>query len=81
MINSTFHFKNLYEISNLSEEQCTEQLGQIHWNTHQDCPHCGCYEKFWYLKTVNRYKCSVCKKQFSVLKGTIFENSHIPIQK
>ena len=81
MKNSTIQFKNLYEVSQLSEDQCCELLTQIHWNTHQDCPHCGCYEKFWYIKTVKRYKCSVCKKQFSRIKGTVFEGSHVSMQK
>src|SRR5205814_970076 len=28
-----------------------------------------------------RYKCKTCKKQFTVTVGTIFEGSHIPLQK
>lgn len=81
MKNSKFSFKNLIEISQLSEEQCKEHLSEVHFQTQQNCPHCGCYDKFWFLKSVKRYKCSVCKKQFSVLKGTIFEASHIPLRK
>lgn len=35
----------------------------------------------YHLSTRNIYKCSSCRKQFSLTKGTIFENSKIPLQK
>lgn len=35
----------------------------------------------YYLSTRKIYKCSNCRKQFSVTKGTIFEKSKVPLQK
>lgn len=35
----------------------------------------------YYLSTRKIYKCSSCRKQFSITRGTIFENSKIPLQK
>ena len=35
----------------------------------------------YYLSTRKIFKCSRCKKQFSVIQGTIFENSKIPLTK
>jgi transposase-like protein len=46
------------------------------------CPHVECAAKEpYYLKTQKRWKCRVCRKQFSVKVGTILEDSPIPLQK
>jgi transposase-like protein len=58
---------------------CKNYLEQRRWNGKVKCTSCGHGHKIYRLK--NGYKCSDCKKQFSVVKGTIFENSQIPLQK
>ncbi len=77
------------EISKLSEDQAREYLENLRWVDGRTCPHCGS-EKSYQLtpkedsKTHVRkgvYKCSVCRKQFTVTVGTIFEDSHIPLAK
>jgi transposase-like protein len=48
------------------------------------CPHCGVQDpKHYLLKSETRklWKCRACRKQFTVTVGTIFEGSHIPLQK
>jgi len=48
------------------------------------CAHCGATEgdrKHYWLKNAKRWKCYSCRKQFSVKKGTIFEDSPIPLNK
>ncbi len=45
------------------------------------CTFCN-HNKVYELKGANkRYKCAACRKQFSAIKGTIFENSPISLQK
>jgi len=75
------------QLRNLSEDQARELLEAIRWNGTPVCPHCNS-EKAYKLtpkgdtKTSARkgvYKCSSCRKQFTVTVGTIFEGSRIKI--
>jgi transposase-like protein len=77
------------EISKFSEDEAREYLENIRWDGNRLCPHCGS-DKSYKLeakegsKTHVRngvYKCSSCRKQFTVTVGTIFEDSHIPLAK
>lgn len=45
------------------------------------CPKCSGNEKIYKLKDDKRYKCGNCKHIFTITVGTIFEASHIPLQK
>jgi transposase-like protein len=44
------------------------------------CPVCGSMDH-WFLATQRRWKCKLCKKQFSVKVGTIFEDSPLGLDK
>lgn len=62
-------------------QKCVEYIKQVRWSSGIECSFCKC-KKVYELKGKNkRFKCSFCKKQFSVIKGTIFENSPLPLQK
>jgi transposase-like protein len=61
-----------------------EYLESIRWPDCPVCPHCGESErKAYFLKSQTRrlWKCAACRKQFTVTVGTIFESSHIPLNK
>jgi transposase-like protein len=65
-------------------EGAAEYLESIRWPDGPVCPHCGEAErKPYFLKNQKRrlWKCSACRKQFTVTVGTIFESSHIPLNK
>jgi transposase-like protein len=67
---------------------------RIRWPNGPVCPHCGSMHAY-YLQSKNGqrrtrtgnvtyrrlWKCADCRKQFSVLVGTIFEDSKIPLSK
>ncbi|MEL6664941.1 MAG: IS1595 family transposase [Pseudomonadota bacterium] len=68
----------------------------ILWADGRVCPHCGTVDNSTHLKGVRTkpsrknpegverhglYKCKDCRKQFTVRKGTIFEESHLPMHK
>lgn len=74
-------FKNLLEVvRHFSDEQtCIDFLVNARWNGKPVCPHCGNDNKIYFLKTVKKFKCSKCRKQFSVKIGTIFEDSALPL--
>ncbi|MBN1307207.1 MAG: IS1595 family transposase [Chitinispirillaceae bacterium] len=75
-------------IIKLTEEQAREYLEQIRWPQGAVCPHCGDKQviKLNNVASSGRkrreglYKCRICRKQFTVTCGTIFEGSHASIK-
>lgn len=78
------------------EAAAFEHVEGILWPQGPVCHHCGSMEKHYALKGVRTkaskknpegverhglYKCSSCRKQFTVRVGTIFEESHLPLHK
>lgn len=77
------------------ETAAWEYLEQLRWPNGPVCPHCGSIDHAYYLApkdgqratrtgkvTYRRlWKCADCRKPFSVLVGTIFAQSHIPVSK
>jgi transposase-like protein len=70
-------------------------LEDLRWGDKPICPHCGSVEKMYFLKPSNGetrktrtgtdsqrrvWKCAACRKQFSVLTGTIFHGTKIPVR-
>ncbi|MBI3232932.1 MAG: IS1595 family transposase [Bacteroidetes bacterium] len=63
-----------------SEKVCRKYLERMRWaDGVKVCPHCGSTEKIYVMK--HNYKCSACRKQFSLTKGTIFEKTKVSLQK
>ncbi len=50
----------------------------IRWRNGEFCPYCG-HDKVYTLKA-NRYQCAQCRNSFSILVGTIFENTKLPLR-
>lgn len=76
-------FNNLIQVTEYfsDKQRCIDYLTNIRWNGNVTCVHCN-HDKVYELKGANkRYKCASCRKQFSAIKGTIFENSPISLQK
>ena len=74
--------------ANLTNNEARAILEQIRWNGNPVCPHCGGIDPYK-LKASGTargvregvYKCSQCRKQFTVTIGTIFEGSKIKLGK
>ncbi len=68
-----------------NEQKAREYLENLRWPNGAYCAHCGGTEKIYALNgkahRPGLYKCGDCKKQFSVTVGTLFERSHIPLNK
>jgi transposase-like protein len=75
-------FKSILELATHfnNDQVCREYLAEKLWNGKPVCPHCG-NEEIYNFSDGRRYKCKTCKKQFTVTVGTIFEGSHIKLQK
>lgn len=69
-----------------SPEAAVEYLERLRWPNGPVCPHCGESERKAYQLNVRGtrrkiWKCAVCRKQFTVSVGTIFEDSKITLDK
>jgi transposase-like protein len=73
--------KTLLEaIQHFSNEQiCIDAVIEMKWPDGIKCPDNCPVDKPYYLKTQKRWKCRMCRKQFSVKVGTIFEDSPISL--
>ena len=70
-------------------DKAREYLEKMRWVNGVACPHCGSLESYHLEAKIDSkqpvrsgvYKCKACRKQFTVTVGTIFEDSHIPLNK
>jgi transposase-like protein len=59
-----------------------EWLESLLWAGGRSCGYCGTLEASTPLKgREGYYQCNACRKQFTVMVGTVFERSHIPLNK
>jgi transposase-like protein len=74
--------KTLLEaIQYFSDEQvCIDAVAEMKWSNGPICPECSTAAPY-YIKTAKRWKCRECRIQFSVKRGTIFEDSPISLSK
>lgn len=66
-------------------DKAREHLEALRWPDGPYCPHCGDTENVVRMEGAAHRKglhnCRSCRKQFSVTVGTLFERSHIPLNK
>lgn len=62
------------------EAVCREFMAELRWPNGAVCPRCGSTEN-GYIATRSLWRCKACKYEFTVKKGTIFEDSPIPLSK
>jgi transposase-like protein len=67
------------------EDKAREHFERVQWPDGPICPHCGVVNEATKLEGKSTrpgvYKCRPCGKPFSVTVGTVFERSHIPLNK
>ncbi len=61
-----------------SESQCEQALCRIRWPRGLDCPACGS-SSFCRLRSRRLLQCNRCKRQVSLLAGTIFQSTKLPL--
>jgi transposase-like protein len=77
--------KSLISVPHFQNEKAAYAVVEgIIWPHGPVCPHCGSRERIGKMNgkstRTGLYKCYVCRKQFTVKIGTIFEDSHIPLR-
>jgi transposase-like protein len=63
-----------------TDEKCREILTKLRWPEGVRCPRCS-ENRVCYLQERKQFECSSCGYQFSVLTGTVFNDSHLPLEK
>jgi transposase-like protein len=61
-----------------NDEACREILTRLRWPEGVTCPRCK-NRNVWYVESRKQFTCSECSYQFSVLTGTIFNDTHLPL--
>jgi len=78
------------KIAKMTEDEAREMIESIRWPNGIVCPKCGSDKGAYKLQSKPEsknkirpgvYKCKACRKKFTVMIGTIFEDSHIPLNK
>lgn len=79
---------NLFEtIRRFPDQQaCIDYLESVRYKDGPYCPHCASADESKVRRSnlksrVGRWNCHDCKSSFNVLSGTIFQGTHIPLQK
>lgn len=63
------------------EKTARKHLEKCRWHGCPVCPHCGSVGRIQTRKLEGYYRCLACKTDFTVRTGTIFERSHVPLDK
>jgi transposase-like protein len=63
-----------------TDEKCREILTKLRWPEGVECPRCKERRASW-LKARNQFECGPCSYQFSVTTGTVFNDTHLPLEK
>src|SRR5207302_8061721 len=59
---------------------CRDFVAQLRWPDGPICPRCEAKE-IGFISSRSLWRCKACKYEFTVKKGTIFEDSPIPLSK
>jgi transposase-like protein len=63
-----------------TDEKCREILTKLRWPEGVTCPRCQERRVSW-LQSRSQFECASCRYQFSVTTGTIFNDTHLPLEK
>ena len=76
-----FKFKNVLQVLDYFKEEstCSDYIEKVRWGDSVYCPHC-LYSKAY--RTNRGFKCANidCKKKFSVISGTVMEQTKIKLR-
>jgi transposase-like protein len=76
-------FTNLIDFQKTfsTELKCIKYLEKLRWDNKPCCFRCKRNDKIYFTAKVGLYACGHCRKQFSIRKGTIFEDSPLKLTK
>lgn len=74
---STYEFMRRFP----TEREARSYIEDCRWHGSPTCPKCGATGRIQTRKIEGYYRCLSCKGDFTVRNGTIFERSHVPLDK
>jgi len=63
-----------------TDDRCREILERLRWPDGISCPRCQHKGHSW-LESYDRYECNACEYQFTVISGTVFQDTHLELTK
>ncbi len=63
-----------------TDDECRRVLEELRWPKGVQCPRCQS-DKISRVYVRDQFDCDACRYQFSVLAGTIFHDTHLPLRK
>ena len=64
-----------------TERKCVKYLEKLRWDNKPICPRCKSDKNACFYAKLGLYGCSKCRREFGIRKGTIFEDSALPLVK
>ena len=61
------------------EDAARAWFERARWPDGPVCPVCGCVNRSCWLRTIRRWECTACRRQFSVTAGTPMHRTHLPL--
>ena len=79
---NAFEFKTLAEFVEYfkDEQTCRNHFTAIRFRNGEYCPHCG-HTHIHKFSDGKRYRCAKCKKDFTIVTGTVFGETKLPLKK
>src|SRR3954464_11703511 len=74
---------SIAQVLRLSDEEAFAVFQRVRFAANDGnpfCPACGCVKVYTLAETPVRWKCSACRKKFSVTSGTIFQSRKLAIR-
>jgi transposase-like protein len=74
---------NLTRIMRMTDDDARDTFKRIRWAANDGepfCPHCGCLTVYTLAETPPRWKCSGCRRKFSLTSGTLFHSRKLPVR-
>lgn len=79
---TAFQFNTLPEFLAYFKDEgtCRKRFAAIRFRNGEYCPHCG-HTEIYTFKGGRRYRCAKCRKDFTIITGTVFGESKVSLQK
>jgi transposase-like protein len=74
---------SLTRIMRMTDDEARDTFKRIRWAAtggEPFCPHCGCLTAYTLAETPARWKCSGCRRKFSLTSGTLFHSRKLPVR-
>ena len=74
---------SLSHIFRMTDDEARGTFKRIRWSPNGGepfCPHCGCLTVYALAEIPPRWKCSGCRRKFSLTSGTLFHSRKLPVR-